>query len=87
MRGVCIITDHRPLVAILCKDVATLFQQLQHIVPHIHLYRVHIIFKPGPELYISEWLSRNNHTEGKHQKLMGISINVNAISTAVDMPV
>ena len=35
-REVCFITDHRLLIAILSKDVAMLFQHLQHIMLQIH---------------------------------------------------
>ena len=51
----------------------------------IHQYRVHIIYKLGQELYITDWLSRNNHTEGRDQDTTGVHISVNAISTAVNM--
>ena len=60
---VCIITDHKPLVAVISKDMAMLSEWLQCMVLHIHQYRVCIMYKPGPYLYITEWLSRNNHTE------------------------
>ena len=62
---VCNITDQKLLVAIPSKDVAALFQQLKHIMLHTHQYRVCIIYRPGPHLYITDWLSRNNHTEDK----------------------
>ena len=43
MKEVCLITDQKPLVAILSKDVAILSQWLQCIMPRIHQYRVYII--------------------------------------------
>ena len=52
---------------------------------HIHQYRVCIIHKPGPDLYIADWLSRNNHAEDRDQEIIGMNKNVNAISTAVNM--
>ena len=55
---VLIITDHKPLVSMFKKDVATL---LQCILLKIHQYRVQIIYKPGPEIFIADWLSRPNH--------------------------
>ena len=62
-----VITEHKPLVAIMCKDVATLSQQLQHIIPHIHQCRVCILYKPGHKLFITDWLShpnlKKNHRE------------------------
>ena len=44
VREVCIITDHKPLVMMLSKDVVMLSQWLQHIMLRIHQYRV---YKPG----------------------------------------
>ena len=85
-REVCVITDHKPLVAIVCKDVATFSQRLQQIMLCIHQYRVHIIYKPYQDLCITGWLSWNNHREDK-DKTTGMNINVNTISTAVNMPV
>ena len=31
------------------------------------------------------WLLRNNHAEDRYQEIIGMGINVNAISTAVSM--
>ena len=62
---VLIITNHKPLVSIFKKDVATLSQCIQHILLKIHQYRVQIIYKPGPKIFIADWLSRHNHMEGK----------------------
>ena len=47
-REVLVITDHKPLVSIFKKDVATLSQQIQHVLLKIHQYRVQIIYKPVP---------------------------------------
>ena len=59
-KEVCVITDDKPLMVWVNKDVATLFQQLQCIMLHIHQYGVHILYKLGPELYIVDWLSPKN---------------------------
>ena len=40
-----------------------------------------------PNLYIIEWFSRNNLTEDKDQESTGMNINVNAMSTTVNIPV
>ena len=52
-----ILTDHELLVAIFKKDVAILSQQIQWIL-RIHQYRVRIICKPGLDLFIVDWLSK-----------------------------
>ena len=83
---VLVITDHKPLVAMFRKEVATLLQHIQHIMLKIHQYRVQILYKPGPETFIVYWLLRNNHIEGKDKPIKDIDIQVNAIQSSVDMP-
>ena len=82
-----LITDHNPLAAKISKDVAMLAQHLQCIILHIHPYRVCIMYKSGPNLYIVDCLSENNHTENKGREIAGISINMHTISTSVNMPI
>ena len=62
-REVIIITDHKPLVAIVKRDVETLSHRLQWILLRIHQYRVRIIHKLRSGLFIADWLSRQNHKE------------------------
>ena len=52
VREVSIIMDHKPLIAIFKKDVTTLSQRMQQILLSIHQYRVRIIYKPGPDLFM-----------------------------------
>ena len=63
-REVLIITDHK-LVSIFKKDVAMLLQCIQCTLLKIHQYRVQVMYKPGPDIFIADWLSRHNHIEGK----------------------
>ena len=81
-----IITDHKPLVAMFKKDVATLLQCTQHILLKIHQYRVQIIYKPGPEFFIADWLSRNNHVEGKDKPIKDMDVHMDVIQNSIDMP-
>ena len=80
------ITDHKLLVSMFKKDVATLSQCIQHILLKIHQYRVQIIYKHGPEIFIADWLSRHNHTEGKDKPIKGMDIQVDAIQAITKMP-
>ena len=64
-REVLIITDHKSLVAIFKTDVATLSQHIQCILLKIHQYRVQIMYKRGPEIFIVDSLSWCSHKEGK----------------------
>ena len=80
------ITDHKLLVAIFKKDVATLSQGLQSTVLRIHQYRVRTIYKPEPDLFIADWLSRQNHKEKKDAEMPGIQLNIDAIQTTTNIP-
>ena len=85
-REVLIITDHKPLVSMFKKDVATLLQCIQCILLKIHQYRAQIIYKPGPEIFIADWLSWHNHTEGKDKLIKDMDIRIDAIQSATDIP-
>ena len=74
-------------MAKLSKDLAALSKKLQCIMLKIHQYRVYFIYKNGPGSYIMDWLFQSNHTENKDEQIKGMHINVNAISTLVNMPV
>ena len=58
----------------------------QCILLKIHQYRVQITYKPGPEIFIADWLLRHNHTEGKDKPIKDMDIQVDAIQTTMDMP-
>ena len=79
------ITDHKPLVAIFKKDV-TLSQQIQCILLRIHQYQVRIIYKLGPEVFITDWLSQQNHTENKDEAIHGMDVRVDEIQTSMNVP-
>ena len=51
----------------------------------IHQYRVQIIDKPGPEIFIAGCLSRHKHAEGKDKPIKGMDIWVDAIQSATEM--
>ena len=68
------------------KDVATLSQHIQCILLKIHQYRVQIIYKPGPEILIADWLSRNNHVEGKNKPIKDMDVCMDTIQSSTDMP-
>ena len=84
-REVLIITDHKPLISMFKKDIATLSQHIQCILLKFHQYRVQIIYKTGPEIFIADWLSRHNHAEGKDKAIKYMDVWVGAIQNATDM--
>ena len=77
-REVLNITDHKPLVSMFKKDVATLSQQIQCILLKIHQYGVQIIYKSGPKIFIAGWLLRHNHIAGKDKPIKDMDIQVDA---------
>ena len=85
-RRVSIITDNKLLVAIFKKDMVTLSQRLQGIILRIHQYRVRIIYKPGPDLFMTDWLPRQNHKENRDTGIPGIQLNINDILTSTNIP-
>ena len=60
-----VITAHTPLVAIFKKEVVTLSQRIQCILLRIHQYKIKVIYKPGPEIFIADCLSHHTHKENK----------------------
>ena len=86
VRDVSIITDHKPLVAIFKKDVTVLSQRIQPMFLRIHHYRVRVINKPGLDLFITDWLSRQNHKENKDPEIPGMQMNIDAIETMTNIP-
>ena len=73
------ITDQKLLLASFRKDVASLLQWLQRILLQNNQYSVLMLYRPGPQLFITYWLSRHNHETNRDEKGMSITIN------AVDM--
>ena len=79
------ITYHKPLLVMVCKDVTTLSQWLQHIILNIHQCNVHVLYKPGPDLYIADCLSLHNHTEHEPQEISGMNINIKTLGIGTDL--
>ena len=62
------------------KDVATLTQQLQCIMLCLHQYSMCILYKPGPDLYMVNWLSHQNHTENRDQEIAGMNVSIHTLA-------
>ena len=63
-----------------------LSQCIQHILLKMHQYRVQILYKPGPELFIADWLSWHNLKEGTDEPIQDMDIRVDAIQSTIDIP-
>uniref|UniRef100_A0A8C7JBX1 Gypsy retrotransposon integrase-like protein 1 n=1 Tax=Oncorhynchus kisutch TaxID=8019 RepID=A0A8C7JBX1_ONCKI len=51
-------TDHKPLIAIFSKPLLNAPRRLQSMLLTVQNYSLKVIYKPGPEMYISDTLSR-----------------------------
>ena len=45
---------------------------------------MYILYKPGPDLYMDDWLSSQSHTEKKDKEIEGMKLSINAISLMTD---
>ena len=43
-------------------------------------------YKPGPQIFIADWLSRNNHEMNWDKKVPSVHITINAIESCTDIP-
>ena len=73
-------------MAIFKKDVAMLSQRIQHIILRTHQHRIGIIYKPGPEIFIADWLSQHNHKENIDKAINGLDIRVDVVQVVTDVP-
>ena len=86
-KEVYVITDDNPLVAMVNKGMGILSQQLQCIMLHIHQYSMYMLYKPGPELDITDWLFHHNHRGNRDQEISGVNITIHTINMVVDIPI
>ena len=62
------------------------YRDLQCILLKIHQYRVSILYRPGPDLFITNWVSGQNNKENKDDEIPSMKINVNVIDRTNDIP-
>ena len=77
--------DHKPLVFIFKKDLATPSQRLPCILLKIHQFKVNIIYKPGPNLYIADWVSRQIHKD-RYEEIACLQVSINTIDIGTATP-
>ena len=66
--------------------MATLSQCIQCISLKFHQYQGPDYIKPGPEIFIADWLSQHNHEEGKDKPIKDMDIRVDTIQSVTDIP-
>ena len=77
MKEVYVITDHKPLVLMVNKDVAMPSQSFNVSIQHVHLIQA------WPEFFIVSCLSHHNQAENRDQEITGMNINIHTISTKI----
>lgn len=58
-RKIVVQTDHKPLIAIVNKDINKISARLQRMVLKLLKYDLDVQYVPGPKMFIADYLSRN----------------------------
>ena len=66
--------------------MAILSQRLQWILLRKHQYWVGIIYRIIRDLFIADWLSRQNHNENKDTEIPDMQSSINETETATNIP-
>ena len=69
-----VIMDHKPLVAIFKKKIATLLKRLQCRLISLHQYIIKTLYKARLDLSIGDWLSGQNYEEKKDEEIPRLKI-------------
>ena len=75
------ITDHKllMLMAIFNNGVLNLSHILQRTILYIHQYSIRIQHKPGPQLFLGDWLLIHNYVTNRDEEIADMCITINAI--------
>ncbi|XP_026687288.1 uncharacterized protein K02A2.6-like [Diaphorina citri] len=57
-QSILVETDHKPLVTLFKKALSDIPNRLQRIMLKLQLYDLHVVYKAGKEMYVSDTLSR-----------------------------
>ena len=66
--------------------IATPSQGRKCLLLRIHQYRIKMLYKHWPDLFIADWLSLQNHREDWDDEIPSMKITIDAIHTTVDIP-
>ena len=79
-------TDHKPLLITFKKDIAILSHSLQRTLLRIPQYKTSILYMPGPQQFIEDWLLRHNHEKNRDKEIPDICITINTIESCMEIP-
>lgn len=60
-------TDHKPLITLFKKSLADIPVRLQRLMMKLQMYELHVVYKSGKEMYVSDTLSRAALKEKCHE--------------------
>ena len=82
-----VITDHRPLLSLMHKDVSNVSPRLQRLLLQIYRYHVVMHYRPGKEMHLADYLSRASHTLNWDSEIPGLKLMINdmAVETNVNL--
>ena len=72
------------LVAIFKKDIASLSNRLKRILLWIYQNSPRILYQPGPQIFLADWLSRHNH-KTKRQTTTRHAQSMNTMESCTDI--
>ena len=78
-RSVTVQSDHKPLVAISNKPLRSAPKRLQGILLKMQKYDATILYKPGPEIYLADTLSRaflptTENAQGEFERVNAVKL-------------
>ena len=77
-RRIILWTDHKPLVSIATKPLASTPKHLQRLLLRLQQYDIEIKYRPGKEMYLADTLSRaflqNNHRSEVEKEVESIHV-------------
>ena len=78
-RPVTVQSDHKPLAAISNKPLRSAPKRLQGMLSKVQKYDIVIVYKPGPEMYLADTLSRaflptTENTQGEFERVNAVKL-------------
>ena len=78
-KPVIIETDHKPLLGVMSKPLHMLSARMQRMRMRLQRYDLHLVYKPGKEMFIADTLSRAYLNNTKPNDLFDDTIEVNVV--------
>ena len=83
---VSVITGHKLLVVIFKKYLANISHRVQRTPLKIHQYNIIMLYKPWPQLFNADQVSRHNHETNRQGYIPGMYITIRMMESCLDIP-